>query len=62
MMSVMARRDDLRRTADSLRRLVIATEGLPVNSLADARLRDRLEFAAVILEVASEELEIDQDQ
>ena len=49
----VASANDLRRTARSLRKVVELTEGLPEDSPADARLRDRLELAADVLEAAA---------
>lgn len=49
----MASAADLNAAAATLRRLVDATADLPDDGPADARLRDRLELAAAVLEAAS---------
>jgi len=45
---------DMHEAAESLRRVVAATENLPDDSPSDARLRDRLELAADVLDAAGE--------
>lgn len=44
-----------RRAAESLRRVVAATAGLPDDSPHDAQLRDRLDFAATVLDDLDDE-------
>ena len=46
--------EDMRRSAETLRKISDETEGLPEDSLADARLRDRLDLAADFLYARAE--------
>ncbi len=46
--------EDIHRSAEIVRKLVALTEGLPDDSPVDARLRDRLELAADVLDATAE--------
>lgn len=48
-------KDDLRRAARSIRRIVENTAGLPGDSPRDAQLRERLDLAAHVLDAAADE-------
>jgi hypothetical protein len=44
---------DISKAAERLRKAAALTVGLPDDSLADAKLRDRLELAAEVLDAAA---------
>jgi hypothetical protein len=47
------KREDLHDAAQQLRKISTLTEGLPADSLVDARLRDRLGLAADVLDAVA---------
>jgi hypothetical protein len=50
--TLMTKRRDLQRTADSIHRIVELTSDLPGDSQADAAFRERLELAVEVLSAA----------